>query len=59
MRPEASVTVPLIRMGRHSPVCSKASSTANSAALALRVSKMVSTRITSEPPSISASVCSR
>ena len=35
--------VPLIMMGRHSPLCSNASSMANSAALALRVSKMVST----------------
>jgi hypothetical protein len=41
MRPEASVTVPLMMMGRRSPLCSKNSSMANRAALALSVSKMV------------------
>ncbi|MDT4867240.1 hypothetical protein FQZ97_1021380 [compost metagenome] len=59
MRPEASVTVPLMITGRRSPLFSKNSSIANSAALALSVSKMVSTSNTSAPPSTSASICSR
>ena len=58
MRPDASVTVPLMMSGRRSPELSKNSSMANSAALALSVSKIVSTSSTSLPPSTSASVCS-
>ena len=63
MRPEASVTVPEIMTGmRGRPWAlrsSASSSSANSAALALRVSKMVSTRNTSAPPSSSPRACSR
>ena len=57
MRPEASVTVPLMITGRRSPLFSKNSSIANSAALALSVSKMVSTRNRSQPPSSSPLAC--
>ncbi len=59
IRPDASVTVPLMISGRRSPVASNTSSIANNAALALRVSKMVSTISTSLPPSISALACSK
>ena len=55
MRPDASVTVPEIMIGRRWPLASKYSSIANSAALALSVSKTVSTSSTSTPPSTSAS----
>jgi hypothetical protein len=58
MRPEASVTVPLMIRGRRSPELSKYSSMANSAALALSVSKMVSTSSRSLPPLTRPSVCS-
>ena len=59
MRPEASVTVPEIISGRRTLFSSKKVSMANSAALAFSVSKMVSTRNTSTPPSNSARACSR
>ena len=59
MRPEASVTVPLMMSGRRSPLASNYSSMANKAALAFKVSKMVSTNKTSTPPSTSARTCSR
>ena len=54
VRPEASVIVPEIMSGSFAPVSSKYSSIAKSAALALSVSKIVSTRIRSTPPSTSA-----
>ncbi len=57
IRPEASVTVPEIMIGRFSPVSSNSWSSANSAALALSVSKMVSTRNRSTPPSSRALAC--
>src|SRR5690606_26184840 len=59
VRPEASVMVPETITGRRAPRASKASSIANSAALALRVSKMVSTINTSAPPSIRPSIATR
>jgi len=52
VRPDRSVMVPEIITGRMTPASSKASSMPNSAALALSVSKMVSTRRMSAPPSI-------
>ncbi len=60
MRPEASVTVPEIMIGRRtrSGCSAKYWSIANSAALQLRVSKMVSTSSTSAPPSTRPRVCS-
>ena len=51
VRPDASVIVPDTMSGRRCPTRSKYDSIANSAALALSVSKMVSTRIRSAPPS--------
>ncbi len=59
VRPEASVIVPEIMIGRRSPERSKCSSIAKSAALALSVSKIVSTRMMSTPPSTSAATASR
>src|SRR4029079_5773721 len=63
IRPEASVTVPEIITGRRAfpfaPDSSKYWSIANRAALAFRVSKMVSTRNRSTPPSARARACSR
>jgi hypothetical protein len=59
VRPEASVMVPEIITGRRAPRASKASSSAYSAALALSVSKMVSTMRVSAPPSIRPSMASR
>ena len=50
--------LPIMISGSRSPEFSKYSSIANSAALALRVSKIVSTSSTSLPPWTSASVCS-
>jgi len=52
------VTVPEMMMGRRSPVSSNSWSTAKMAALALSVSKMVSIRMTSAPPSSKALACS-
>ena len=52
VRPEASVIVPEIITGQRRPAFSKNCSMANSAALALSVSKMVSTSRMSAPPSI-------
>ena len=59
VRPEASVIVPEIMIGRRSPDRSKYSSIAKSAALAFNVSKIVSTRRMSAPPSTSAATASR
>ncbi len=59
MRPEASVTVPETITGRRTPVSSISSSSAKMAALALSVSKIVSTRNRSAPPSTNPSACSR
>jgi hypothetical protein len=53
VRPLRSVMVPEIITGRRTPVASATSSIAKSAALAFRVSKMVSTSSRSAPPSIS------
>ena len=58
MRPDASVTVPEMITGRRSPVSSISSSSAKMAALALRVSKMVSTSRMSAPPSMRPRACS-
>jgi len=58
MRPDASVTVPEMMAGRRTPVSSISSSRAKMAALALSVSKIVSTRNRSAPPSTSPSACS-
>ena len=58
MRPDASVTVPETITGRRSPVCSISSSSAKIAALAFSVSKMVSTRNRSAPPSSRPAACS-
>ncbi|MNQ91703.1 hypothetical protein D3C85_1070970 [compost metagenome] len=52
VRPEASVMVPEIMIGSSTPSSSNTPCTAKIAALALRVSKMVSIRIRSAPPSI-------
>ena len=52
VRPERSVMVPEIMIGSLRPVSAKASSMPTSAALALSVSKMVSTMMMSDPPSI-------
>ncbi len=54
VRPDASVMVPEIMIGSFTPASSKCSSIAKSAALAFNVSKIVSTRIKSTPPSTSA-----
>ena len=54
VRPEASVIVPETMTGSARPRSSKNSSIANSAALAFSVSKIVSTRSRSTPPSTSA-----
>ena len=59
VRPEASVIVPETMMGSSTPISSSTSRTANSAALAFKVSKMVSIRMISTPPSISARAASR
>ena len=51
VRPEASVMVPEMMTGQRRPRSSKSVSTAKIAALALRVSKIVSMRSRSAPPS--------
>jgi len=56
--PEASAIVTEIITGRRAGSSSKRFSMANRAALALRVSKMVSTRRISAPPSTSARAAS-
>ena len=53
------MTVPEIISGRRTPASSKNCSIANSAALAFSVSKMVSTKNRSTPPSCKARACSR
>ena len=58
VRPERSVMVPEIMIGSRRPCLAKTSSQAKMAALALSVSKMVSMRMRSAPPSISPSICS-
>ena len=58
VRPEASVIVPEIMIGRSTDSSRMVRRTANSAALALSVSNMVSSRIRSAPPSISAAAAS-
>jgi hypothetical protein len=58
MRPEASVTVPLIITGQRSPRRSNSASTAKIAALAFSVSKMVSISSRSAPPSSRPRACS-
>jgi hypothetical protein len=58
VRPEASVIVPEIITGRRARVV-EGSSMAKIAALAFSVSKMVSTRSRSAPPSIRPRACSR
>ena len=58
VRPERSVMVPEIMIGSSTPISSNASSTATPAALALSVSKIVSIRMMSAPPSIRPRVCS-
>ena len=59
VRPERSVMVPESQIGSGSSPSSSRSITALMAALALSVSKMVSIRNRSTPPSCSASACSR
>jgi hypothetical protein len=59
VRPEASVMVPEIITGSRNWWMSKYSSMANSAALALRVSKIVSTIRMSTPPFTRPSIASR
>ena len=51
VRPDASVMVPEMTIGQRRPRSSKTDSTAKIAALALSVSKIVSMKMTSEPPS--------
>ena len=51
VRPLASVIVPEIMTGSRTPAASNSASMANSAALAFSVSKIVSTRSRSAPPS--------
>ena len=58
VRPLASVMVPETMTGQRRPRSSKTVSTAKIAALALRVSKIVSMNTRSAPPSISPSVAS-
>ena len=59
VRPDASVMVPEMMTGQRRPRSSKRVSRAKMAALALRVSKMVSTSSRSAPPSTSPLACSR
>src|ERR1700685_1508098 len=59
VRPEASVIVPETMMGSSSPTSSNTWRTANSAALAFKVSNTVSIKIISTPPAISARVTSQ
>ena len=58
VRPEASVIVPEIIIGISIPLSIATLSTAKIAAFALRVSKIVSIKIRSAPPSIRALVAS-
>jgi hypothetical protein len=58
VRPEASVIVPEIMIGIRTPASSQNWSMANSAAFALSVSNIVSTRKSSTPPSTSARTAS-
>ncbi len=51
VRPDASVIVPEMMTGQRRPYSSNTVSTAKIAALALSVSKIVSMKMTSEPPS--------
>jgi hypothetical protein len=59
VRPEASVIVPETTTGQRRPCSSKRVSRAKIAALALSVSKIVSTTSRSEPPSTSPRAASR
>ena len=59
VRPERSVIVPEIITGQRAPCSANIASSANSAAFAFSVSKMVSTISTSAPPSASDSAASR
>ena len=59
VRPLKSVTVPETMIGTSTPSFSNTSIMAKSAALALRVSNIVSTSSTSTPPSSNASTCSQ
>ena len=59
VRPEASVMVPEIITGQRRPAVSKNCSTANTAALAFSVSKMVSISKMSAPPSTSPLMATR
>ena len=58
VRPERSVMVPEIIIGSRTPFSAKTSSAAKIAALAFSVSKIVSIRMRSAPPSISPRSCS-
>jgi hypothetical protein len=58
VRPERSVMVPDTMTGSRTARSSNTASTANSAAFALRVSKIVSTSRMSAPPSIRPRICS-
>jgi hypothetical protein len=58
VRPLLSTMVPLMKTGRRTPLSAKNFSSANTAALALSVSKIVSTSSMSTPPSYSPSSCS-
>ena len=58
VRPERSVIVPEIITGSRTPVSAKTSSQAKIAALAFSVSKIVSIRMRSAPPSIRPRSCS-
>ena len=58
VRPDRSVIVPEIMTGSRLPVSAKSSSQAKIAALAFSVSKIVSIRMISAPPSISPRNCS-
>lgn len=59
VRPLLSTMVPLMNTGRRTPLAAKNFSSAYTAALALSVSKMVSTSSMSTPPSYSPSSCSK
>src|SRR5438093_202948 len=58
VRPEASVIVPETMIGKRRPLRSKYDSSANKAALPFSVSKIVSTRKRSAPPSARLSIAS-
>ena len=59
VRPEASVMVPDTMIGSSAPASSSTSRTANKAAFAFKVSKIVSIRIMSTPPAMSARAASQ